>query len=282
VQTTNGLLPVGQAYCIDPLAVAVAKDSTVGADSTNASYFPVLTGKIAGAPVMTRVSFMSTATMLPWTRELAEDVFVSHDDITFLPGATAKDAPYQQYTPLTGTSEKRQSDGNYSWLATVAPTTLDPTAPYIVSVAVFYKRPPSLAVIGSKPPRERVLTTTFNGGGDVTLSTTNSADWLNMKAGEWIILGKTITFTPSDTMTPLINPANPDSSNPHELNVFKWCRIVALDDVVGLNRNVTLSGGDWDPSTNAPPNFVTSVSATFAYVFDGAIGVYEKSIKIER
>jgi hypothetical protein len=148
------------------------------------------------------------------------------------------------------------------------------------------------------------------GGGEVTLSTANAsgptgASYLNIKRGQWIMLA-------GQMMLPSPSPLNPSGYSAN-INVFRWYRVVSADDVVdtsgvaiqpssGLGnggpytRNVTLAGPDWpvlaisqnnqgsnynpNPNSNSPTNNLPTT--TFAYICDGVVGVYEKTMELER
>jgi hypothetical protein len=163
-----------------------------------------------------------------------------------------------------------QPQGDYSWLFTVTPmavqpdggTMSSPPAPYLnvgvgeyyqVAVAVFYKRnfnPPNWS--SSSDIGEPIGQATFPagispanpsmGGGDVTLGPPagfptgwpqqfNPA-WLDVKQNEWILLGGYVSPTPNGVTTPQY--------------AVRWYRIVAVGEISGNTRPVTLAGPDWD------------------------------------
>ncbi len=141
-------------------------------------------------------------------------------------------------------------------------------------------------------------------GGEITLtspttgtSTTGSPgpSYLKVKRGQWIMLAGTISTLDNATLTnPVPSPAGsvtPPSPTP--LHIFRWYRVVSADDVIDKNglsianggitaagggapysRNVTLAGPDW------PVNLITG--STFAFICDGVVAVYEKTMPLER
>lgn len=200
--------------------------------------------------------------------------------------------------PVTG--------GNYS-----APVN---NQPYTVSVVVFYKRPVQLSMATPGPGStvatsavfpERYALVNFNGtngisGGEVTLQQPvggggpyNPA-WLNVKRGQWILLAgqSGVYLDPSFGINP------PGALQP--VWVYRWYRVVAADDIYYLNgttqvavpagslqsapstsqfyRNVTLAGPDWPlQAIQQSPNH-----QTYAILCDGVVGVYEKTMLLER
>ncbi len=222
------------------------------------------------------------------------------------------------------TPQYRQFDGNYSWIATIVPNA--PTLPnqsggapgsptyqpynnnlYTVSVAVYYKRPINLNVSVAPAsqsinypvyPERLAAVSAFPGsgigGGEITLNTQNmtstqSAAYLNVKRGQWIMLAGQITLTAGTSL----NPTN----TPTYLNIFRWYRVIGASDVVDSNgnpvtpgestsvgmpsysRNITLAGPDW-PYLSVMAN--ANHPITYAFLCDGVVGVYEKSMNLER
>ena len=181
----------------------------------------------------------------------AERVFRWQDDLVFdIPEGGLR--PRQMYftsltasTTAAGSGLVPQSEGNYSWMAMVAPLTNSsgvPTYYYTVSVVVFFKRDftePSCSVT--------MLNSVTSSGGllisDVQLSDTT----LDVRENRWIML----------------------MGN----SIYQWYRVVSVGDLGGLSyRNVSLAGPDW-PSTTAP---------TTAIVPPGVVGVYTETLELDQ
>jgi hypothetical protein len=181
-----------------------------------------------------------------------------------VPTHPADALPTQPTTPYLVS----QVQGDYSWMFTVNPlatqpdffnTNVNPPAflnvgvgeYYSVSTAVFYKRNFNPDSTTSADTGEPVGTATFAagasptnpslGGGDVTLSLASGspAGWLDVRQGEWILLGGYAYPTPQA----------PSGTIPAQY-VLRWYRIVALGEISvqnkTLTRPATLAGPDWD------------------------------------
>jgi hypothetical protein len=260
----TGQLSPQPAVAIDP----------VGAGAGFSGQFPTV--HPPSSPHLTRVYPAQLS-----TRELADIVFRSGDELTFTPldsgPAGYRDMPPQQsivadqggtpvarpYSKLGGLAPlKRASEGNYSWLATV---TSDPiisalNSKVIVSVAVFYKR--NLSAHGAGESFATV--TAFPGagisGGEIQLDFSPDAQTKfpkGVKPGHWIML----------------------AAGAGGRNHFRWYRVVAADvptppfPAPPQSQFITLAGRDWQPP---PPG-----TDHYAFLFDGVIAVYEKNMRLE-
>jgi hypothetical protein len=266
------------AVCIDPLGL---DNCTLPARSFGVA-FPFG----ATAPSMVRIypdaQMISPPTNAP---ALADLVFRNGDDLIFNPNPTANLPPVQQ---MFGGGAKRGSEGNYSWMATLAseycatdtngdkfaddpwndtdgdgisdrPFPSDSTV--TVSVAVFYKR--NLVEPGAG---EAVVPVTAMpglgiGGGEATLNVGSAAPKFpkGVRPGQWLMLAgiRTIPLPPPRTEARLWQ--------------FRWYRVVAADTAIGGSQNVSLQGADWTvPAAN-----------TQAFLFEGIVAVYEKSMRLE-
>ena len=132
---------------------------------------------------------------------------MSQDDLSFDEPANADLPPSQVFT--AGNS-KRQSEGHYSWMATLVPTSESGDL-YTVSVGVFYQR--DLSSIN-----ETLVGIDFYGGGwgggDATFTGTP-----DVQVGQWIMVS---------------------GGGEH-----RWYRIVSAAPPSGGQRDVTLAGPDW-------------------------------------
>ena len=186
----------------------------------------------------------------------------------------------------------RQVQGDYSWLFTVNPLATQPdfintgvTPPaflnvgvgeyYSVSTAVFYKRNFNPDSTTSADTGEPFGTATFFstpslGGGDVTLSLASGspAGWLDVKQGEWILLGGYAYPQPQASGTTI----------PRQY-VLRWYRIVALGEInvqnKTLTRPATLAGPDWD-LTDVSGNFGTAD----VVLYRGVVDVHTTTMKL--
>ena len=199
------------------------------------------------------------------TKALADPIFRNGDDLVFTASTTKNAPPVQQ---MMGSSAKRASQGDYSWLATIVSDPTPPAPPrpasyattgkVVVSVAVFYKRnfavgPPSNTALGETVVPNVTFPGSGIGGGEVQLNF-SPATIKAMKPGQWLMLAG----------------HRRDIFTGKFLNYFRWYRVVAADVVIGTTQNVTLTGPDWDTNLN-----------TQAWIFDGVIAVFEKNMRLE-
>ena len=226
---------------------------------------------------MPRISLAASPGGLPMNALLADEIFVSQDDLEFvIPDGDRTQPPVQL---LSSTNAKRQSLGYYSWLATLVPKHGMISDEYVLSIVVFYKRDPAMTIndvataTSASEVNERVVSVAAFagqgvGGGEVTLQAASAAELDAIPQNSWIMLAGN-TWLPGN-MTGL-----PD---------FKWCRVIGIDDVTGTGpytRAVTLQGADWErPEWHRPiadPNY----RPTQATIMANVIGVYEKTIRLE-
>ena len=139
---------------------------------------------------------------------------------------------------------------------------------YILSIVVFHRRDMSMELVSSvakDPDNERLVTVSaFSSqgfsGGEVTLQTrdnTRPAKDLELNEGQWLMLAAIVDV---------------GTSNPVQVEVFRWYHITAVDDITGTgpySRNVTLQGPDW---TTTP---------TQATLLNNIVTVYEKTVRLE-
>jgi hypothetical protein len=205
----------------------------------------------------------------------ADSVFKVEDELIFqrpddntLPAVQLFTQMTTQQGPVRG---RRQEEGRLSWMATLVPRgdrlgRVDNT--YVLSIVIFYDRPPDLVLPNSAAARPytewtaKILAGGFHsggfGGGEVTITTNdpaehandpannrpnfNNPDALDLRRGSWIALGRTI---PAAT-----GPAD-------NLQHLQWYRVSSTEDsprAVDLNndgtadrwqRDVTLVGPDF-------------------------------------
>jgi hypothetical protein len=327
----------GSAYVIDPLATSYLSTSngnvpTNSQEQEPAAIFPASASidffnylkayptssawvPWAGAGTVNpytwpirRVTFRETATGWHMGKTTAEHYFRGSDDLSY-DFPSRDDRPAIQMWDTNGpTPLARKWAGDYSWIATVAPTTnaaRDGMAhnpegfEYNVSVVVFYKRQlsdsaddvyPALGgnlsqYLSAMSQNERavlasVVSTGLNGGEllltdwgslvDTKGNKLNAFD--NLKANQWIML---------------CGP-HPNSSASDPKLALNWYQIISIEQppttMWGYNgsyqqRVVTLRGPEWpwQPSTVAG-NISNSLCAG---IFKGAVAVNSKTMRLE-
>lgn len=241
------------AYCFDPLAVARhgAASSLFPAGRTNNNQ-----------PWMLRA--------WPWglarsavPQLLAERLCMAQDDLLF----ERPDNGDQLAYPVQSTSNVvRTFEGNFSWFATAV---RDPTNAnrdmFTVSIAVCHRRPLGGAgAIADLQAAERVVQVDpgsvlqFRNGGDgVTLNTTLDLS-ASLKPGSWLMIASA--------------PNGGDKPSAY----FRWYRIQAASSQVAAGANrwmLSLAGPKWPETSSAP---------LFAIIPEGVVGVYERTMRVER
>lgn len=138
--------------------------------------------------------------------EVAKSVFTSSDDLVAAPAASESDPSRQLFQRQNnGTTLVRQSQGDYSWLVTIAPSSSkardalasDPSAYYYnVSVVVFNKRViddlDGSSTFSEKLARGRVVSKSLSGG-ELLLERVSQYDdppdlFHGVKPGQWVMV----------------------------------------------------------------------------------------------
>ncbi|MCC6493962.1 MAG: hypothetical protein IT424_13190 [Pirellulales bacterium] len=235
---------------------------------------------------------------------LPDDLAVELPRQTDRPGVQPWEANTQgDENPANDVPLTRANKGDYTWLATVVPTTgdsnfdhisdgvaaLQPTHPmfgselYEVSVAVFYKRD-----LGQPGAGERSLAAQMLPGGELVLYNDTASDAATnaefvdaaldgVRSGNWIAIAG----------------VHPTSGR----LLLKWYRLLSLDEATQENssggvqittlaniaafRNATLDGPDW-PVDPAYASSGTPIQDLRAILLPGVIGVSTHYVPMER
>ncbi len=287
VMPFDGGAPV--ALALDPLGVA-ANLSTPGYSQNFPAWFattgaaPVTTPTSPATP-MVRMSLRAGpgsnyityagGTLPIMTPQIADMLFRAQDDLElFAPVGNFPPTQKYAYSSSAAKAVRRQSTGDYSWLATIVPSSASAmgapasdTESVVVTVIVFYKRflnlttgstttAPPERMVNLAPATNSLGASTGLGGGDVFLScpVAFTSDYIKVRPNQWILLSQT--------------------PNVGQAGFWRWYRVAATSDPTSNGtswvRPVTLAGPDWNPSIT-----------TFASIFDGAIGAYERTIELE-
>lgn len=252
-----GASPV--TFCLDPLSVAT--------NGTTVAQFPQY-GSV-NVPRLTLSNGAGGAMSLP----MAKSIFMSQDDLRIAfpgSGTLLLDAPadrslspqqvWNQTKDSADPSVRRQSAESMSWLMTVHPNWAlgIPANSFTVSVAVINRR-----ILDATVKNEFTASVTaFPGGGvsggDVVLtfdSSSYSAD--DMRAAKlpensWLLLAATgqVGSTP--------------------VKLLQWYRVLASDTTGPYERQVTLSGPDWNTALT-----------TEATIIPGTVAVYQRNLQLE-
>lgn len=284
LQTING-----GAFCIDPLFVAQNITSTgLGQDT---GCFPCLLPSSATDTRMFRTTLRTSPGAASHMQSpQAEQVFMCHDDLALELPADRTMLPIQKFgTPSVTT--QRQYEGQYSWLATLAPKDQGGSELYVLSIVVFHRRDmttPSATPSADEPESERLVNVVqLPGGGlgggemrfEVRATTRPDVD-LQLNSGAWVMLVGTKVNSSTGTVVG---------------RYFQWYRVLSVQpelvDEVSYppltmssdgkkERNVTLFGQDWDPNLISSPG-ANLLNRTQAVLVTGVVAVYEKTIRLE-
>ena len=307
----------GYAFVVDPMSTALGVYDPAAPITANLDYFPYIHLINASTPdgavntlmpsawqpsgsnpglvgekwPLRRVTLAQSAGTL-LTPRVAETIFRLRDDVTNelpkendRPGIqrwATDPAGYPADQPWNHTLLARSYTGNYSWLATVVPTSTESLAAmqpmnsrfgsdlYEVSVVVFNKRealPPSAAT-------ERMIEAQMLQGNELIIYGTNSDPDLaaeNVKnAVEGIRPGNWIAVAGVHPTTGVF--------------LLKWYRILSIDDetdvTTGPNpmRRAMLDGPDWPMTTNSG---LTSANNLRAILLPGVISVATQMLPME-
>ncbi|RIL10398.1 hypothetical protein DCC79_08125 [bacterium] len=316
----------GYAFVIDPLGVAYARQSGAAYsdifpyalfDNTNANGSaggnPSIASNVQnpwnrayGGPLdderwpIRRVTMPTASLVSPaMTARAAEGMCTLHDDLAVeLPRESDRpgvqrwqsidlNATPTPNNPADDTPLSRQFTGNYSWLATVVPTSdlgraaMQPGHPmygtelYEVSAVVFYKR-----VASPSADSERAIAAMLNSGGELVIYAPNNgveavdAASRDIRAGQWIALAG-------------VHPVSGRF-------LLKWYRLLSFDDQTELDypppagtgkwavRRAMLEGPDWPADPTKPLASRYPVTNLRAILLPGAIGVSTHYLPLER
>jgi hypothetical protein len=259
-----------RSFCIDP------QIGSRPAIYTNAVDFPTVPGGVAGLNTMPRITVRRALGQGEMSSFLADHVFTGADDLLIDKNtAVVGDPPVQQFV-IDGSANPvlRQTNGSYSWMATLVPK-LGSTTEFILSIVVFYNRDfsdPSMPSATDRPTPERVakvqvFTDLYNngiGGGDmrITMHPGGRPEDLDVKKGEWVMLAV----------------GDPTQS------YFRWYRVVDADAENDLSsgtpqRDITLDGPDWPYPATSPDT--SPLTVPWVIIPTGAVAVYERSVRLE-
>ena len=182
----------------------------------------------------------------------ADQTFSIHDDLVFTVNDNDPTAAPAQ--TLEGSGDKRFAARDFSWLATLVREL--PGNQYTLSVAVVQGRNGINATeMGNLEAELNVNAMPGGGigGGDVTVSIPGSPSAAQTAIFTGLVPGQWLMLTHAERA--------------------RWYRIVAVSEVNGSSRDVTLAGRDWDPTG--------AYGAPKAAVLTNVIGVYVRTVRLK-
>ena len=332
----------GNAYVIDPMFVAAASTYSGGTANVGAYAFPA--GACYAYPWQSS-TYYGTAGWNPWRaassgdkawpirratfqqsnglaldKTMADSMSRSSDDLAYdfpqrddrpaMQNWDFEDANNNGKPDLGESALARKWTGDYSWIASVVPTTnaardgmaRNPEGfAYDVSVVVFYKRslpstPPLTstqvpdAVAHERSVSAAVISTGMNGGellltqqfapNGFSLDSVSASPFDSLKAGQWIMLCA----------------PHPNSSVEEPRFVLNWYQVLSIDKtgagIPGFDsakqRVVAVRGTEWpwQPRLSYPSSQQSSDVAKLSDdlcvgVFKGAVAVHTKTLRLE-
>ena len=292
------------AFCIDPRFVAVNNALNMAASDPR-RFFPY--NIAATMPKMQRVSLrrwspkLANSTLLDLAA--ANEIFMGVDDLLIeTPADPLLPAQQIYYSQNPANPDKRQTDGEFSWMATLSPRADAWAAPngaapdtYTLSIVVFQGRDSALALDGISErwaiiPYTPQYNAFYGGGlsgGDVALVDKSlyyqmaggsappaSPQDLFVKRGQWILLARNAVA--GGNVYPVFRWYKVTEVDPDELGVATSSELIGSPPSGIPIRHVTLFGQDWPIGPNA-----NAAEQTFAYIVPGVVAVYEKTIRLE-
>ncbi len=314
----------GSAFVIDPMYAAAAAGTTTNGNNVGAYPFPATAyypwyGSYYQTPAWSawRTSSKNERTWpirrvtfqmpngLPLDKTMAESLCRISDDLAVELPARADRPAGQKWDTITVSGVPfplaRQWTGDYSWIATIVPTTIaarngmaqNPESfEYEVSVVVFYKRslptappttPPELLETSSheRMVNAKIVSTGMSGGEllltdlkDVTNSGgQNVSPFDQLKVGQWIML---------------CGP-HPNITSTEPRFVLNWYQVLSIDkEGTGLpnfdatrQRVVALRGPEW-PWQPATTLTAADLSNDLCVgIFRGAVAVHSKTLRLQ-
>lgn len=265
-----------EPFCIDPLFVAhqiqlLGKYTRIGRFPFT-DYTRDNRGSEMGVPIQRATLRQWPGSIDPMYRQQAERIFCCEDDILF---DVNDDGQQLTMTPITEDGETIAARRQFSWLVTVMKSG-EHEELYDCSVVVFRDRPFAQA------HRERLLEVDLDGGGykggDITIHGPPTSEVQNAEMAR-----SAVDAVPGDWMMlmGLTNGKPGAESGPWaSRRVFAWYKILAaapaqVDKSSGVaSRRLTISGGTWNLGDDVGE---VSSDRTFAAMFQGAAGVFQKS-----
>lgn len=284
----------GYSFCIDPRGFERNRidDATSGVNNSGRwAHFPGVPA--TAAPNAARMHRLTLHNGLPSNRMSfiqAEKVFSIADELIYERPDDNSLPAVQRYTQPSGNAGVRQEEGRTTWFATLSPkldrvqagSVATLSDEYTLSIVVCRDRGRDSLLVpnatGDRPWPEwtaKVLAADFHssgiGGGEVTVTTNdpaqdptfNQSQYLDLRRGSWIMLGRTLPGSKS------------------AIQHFVWYRVSdAAETVPSGNRwsqDVTLVGPDWpaDIDGDGTPEECDVV------ITPSTVHVYERTIRLD-
>jgi Tfp pilus assembly protein PilV len=271
-----------------PLSVAIDPlgwTAPISVGNNASKSFPRAPTNAAVAPRMTRVGLKFVSHQNPViAHHIAQQIFMARDDTVHEKHPTDPDGPAlsKWEVDANGNPARRQFEGNFSWLATLTPAYFDvtPKGPWVwpteyhLSIVIFFKRNLNSLANEEGAAVERQILVSPNpahlagfglGGGELFVTGTQADT--DLRQGSWVMVCGYY--------------GNPSLDMP----VFRWYRVVTVGDLETDKspplRPITLAGPDWIGATNQTDPSQWICKPSHVAVFEGCVGVFEKTVHLE-
>jgi type II secretory pathway pseudopilin PulG len=256
------------SYCIDSRSMAF--NAATPGHWPAASLFPY--GSTGAA--MHRIAYFNPLpNSLPPAgpnRLMADKLFLLEDDLTIVRPEKDRSLPAvgKYETDASGKPIRRQTEGHYSWLATLVPIVTRGAAnqwqgndQFLLSVVVCHDR-----IFNEERTITAALDSSSDGsaGGEIIL-TAPLADSLKLRPNNWLLLSG---FKPLTDETQTVRDT---------IGRFQWYRVTHCDHEATQITN----GGFQIYATITGPDIDTSLTGLQATIVEGVVAVYEKTIRLE-
>ncbi len=252
---------------------------------------PLGTASISGSFAGTSVPRISLGTLnlasslVPYAPAVADSIFRASDDVIATDPQYMKPAqpPGRPIPLLDASSGKISYKGDYTWFATVTPSTINP-ARFTVSVVVCYARTlnPAAGQVAeiAVPVTKFTDTVTVPGGANVALAggSIQLAPGTMVNSTIGVNGGQSgITVRENDWVA-LVRGASPDSSSQFPPGYIQWYRVAAVGDSSDPTQpgELTLAGPDWQL-----PKSYTPGADKLVVVGQQVVGVYTTTIDLD-
>ena len=229
-------------------------------------------------PRATLGTLTASGSLVPYLPAVADAIFRGSDDIIATDPLNMKPAqPPGRPIPLMS-NNKISYKGDYTWFATVTPSTTNPSR-FTVSVVVCYAR--TLNPTAGQVAELAIPVTSF--GDQVTIPNAGNV----ALAGGSIVLDSTIPMTAGalggitvreNDWVALVRGASPDAAPQFPAGYIQWYRVAAIGDSSDstAGAQLTLAGPDWQL-----PKAYTPGTDKLIVLGQEVVGVYTTTIDLD-
>ncbi len=240
----------------------------------------------------------SIAGGLAMTPSAVQHSFLFADDLNFdLPGSSAE---FPEQTALSGVCNglpqplalKRNSDGEFSWFATLVPASTDSNV-YQLSVAIVRQRNAAISDAQRRVTLEVHNDATINPAGDRTVATPFVTSFTSYGGSGEMVLSSSVEIKPGEWLMVMngkagsVDPSFSSSGVPFKPQ-YEWYRVISssissqdLDGNGIVDTLLSVSGATWTtPVGLAFPAAASIANPPVAAIVPQVVAVYSKTITL--